>query len=74
LISTIQFDESPMMRRDEESTADFTAASNFSIYISGYHTFETVGEEVDLTVKLYDEGYLRGSYVVEDSGRQSSVS
>jgi hypothetical protein len=38
----------------EEGTADFTAASGLPIYISGYHTFDIVGEEVDFTVTLYD--------------------
>jgi len=55
-----------MILRGEDGITDFTAASNLPIYISDYHTFETVGEEVDFTVRLYDEGYSRGSCVVED--------
>ncbi|MHA3963216.1 MAG: hypothetical protein AM325_006715 [Candidatus Thorarchaeota archaeon SMTZ1-45] len=44
----------------EEGTADFTAASDLPIYISGYHTFDIVGEEVDFTVTLYDS---EGAYL-----------
>ena len=39
----------------EEGTADFTAASDRPIYISGYHTFDIVGEKVNFTVTLYDD-------------------
>ena len=44
----------------DEGTADFTAGSDFPIYISGYHTFDVVGEEVDFTVTLYDD---EGTYL-----------
>jgi hypothetical protein len=39
----------------DEGTADFTAGSDLPIYISGYNTFDIVGEEVDFTVTLYDD-------------------
>jgi hypothetical protein len=53
----------------DEGTADFTAGSDCPVYISGYHTFEIVGDEVDFTVTLYDdEGvYLAHETVCLDS-------
>ena len=53
----------------DEGTADFTAGSDLPIYISGYNTFDIVGEEVDFTVTLYDsEGvYLAQKTVFLDS-------
>jgi hypothetical protein len=39
----------------EKGTADFTAASDLPIYVSGYNTFDIVGEEVNFTVTLYDD-------------------
>ena len=39
----------------EPGTADFTAASDRPIYISGYNTFDIVGEEINFTVTLYDD-------------------
>jgi hypothetical protein len=44
----------------DEGTADFTAGSDLPIYISGYNTFDIVGEEVDITVTLYDS---EGTYL-----------
>ncbi len=44
----------------DEGTADFTAGSDLPIYISGYNTFDIVGEEVDITVTLYDS---EGAYL-----------
>ncbi|MFW9967502.1 MAG: hypothetical protein ACFFEA_10150 [Candidatus Thorarchaeota archaeon] len=40
----------------DEGSAEFTAGSDLPIYISGYNTFDIVGEEVDITVTLYDSG------------------
>ena len=49
----------------EPGTADFTAASNCPIYISGYNTFDIVGEEISFTVTLYDsEGIQLAQTVV----------
>ncbi len=44
----------------EEGPAEFTAISDLPIYVSGYHKFDVIGEEVDFTVTLYDGegGYL----------------
>lgn len=53
----------------DEGTADFTAGSDLPIYISGYNTFDMVGEEVDFTVTLYDDegAYLAHTTVYLDS-------
>ena len=53
----------------DEGTADFTAGSGLPIYISGYNTFNIVGEKVNFTVTLYDdEGtYLAHTTVYLDS-------
>ena len=53
----------------DEGTADFTAASNLPIYISGENKFDIIGETVDFTVTLYDsEGtYLAHTDVYLDS-------
>jgi hypothetical protein len=44
----------------DEGPADFTAGSDLPIYISGYNTFDIVGEELDFTVTLYDS---EGTYL-----------
>ncbi|NHJ15109.1 MAG: hypothetical protein EAX95_15610 [Candidatus Thorarchaeota archaeon] len=44
----------------DDGPADFVAGSDLPIYISGYHTFDVVGEEVDFTVTLYDS---EGAYL-----------
>jgi hypothetical protein len=53
----------------DEGTADFAAGSDLPIYISGYNTFDIVGEDLDFTVTLYDsEGaYLAHTDVYLDS-------
>jgi len=53
----------------DEGTADFTAASDLPIYISGENKFDIIGETVDFTVTLYDsEGtYLAHTDVYLDS-------
>ena len=53
----------------DEGTANFTAASDLPIYISGENKFDIIGETVDFTVTLYDsEGtYLTHTDVYLDS-------